>query len=961
LYCPHLKEVDDSTLQQLFSKVAAVRSENRELFDFTHREIEVFRTTGGQRDVVSESKVYAQFNADTPKNFAVVIEGEVGTGKSELCASLAHRLKDEGRPLLHVNKEDDLMTLLSDRLPKFYREQFGEEMEGAADFQQLRDDIKSIPQVVANSAVSNAILNLSQRGYDISIGDGQEAEISNFIEQKLDLLVEKGEYATQIQFVSEQEYNQSEFLQIFDKVDASDAVEVYNEELWRVVRDRYETASLSEVLKRVGTEFTDTRPVIVFEDFSITAMEAGKLASFIESDQTESPWDFIIAGTRDSTGALHTQTAESRYEFYQTNETNSQSVLFLDRDSAVDFIRPYLGYFKSFDGSVKYDRNDDTYELLPAPSGSRCSECGLCDEEFRDLFPFNEPFLRRIYAGMEELDQESPREYVMTVFEVLSDYYEGTIDIPSGANALKPLVNRISISDRVYSDDESFVHLAKWYGQVNDANDTVEVDRRFAEAFGLIGARQNESDLPESVGLTGDTIVVPASDDIATGGGTGGDGPSGDGPSGDGPSSDEPDSGGPEIDPVQAEFEDKAPLIQSWQNTPSEFRETSKYLERGLEDAIARLTDDYALFEGTSLEYQLSSEKRPFVFSSTEDTPDGNQITVDPEEFRLSDLRSVLRFGIEREKTPRNAGYDDFLEEMGTQLTAYARAWRDLVCKRNLEDANVFYTQDSDYGFEDFALATYSYAVLLDSPWQRVSAEAVCERFDSGEYSIDDDLDTWLKDELEHEEYEALESIVDAAPYIEELVDELFGVSGSDLDRLRVQRWLDATTPQAVLSALGRNYIKSIDSRVHFGSDLRLRDLADTAYDVESALSDLTQRYQREPVQEVLENLDGLSMTTLDSIVSNLDTYEVDPDVMEPLKRFNRLSQSNVDRAVTAASMARDLQSGHTFAAIQAALASAKLQHSTVYERYEAVPLKSGGQTDGIGRQFKEVAKYYVE
>jgi len=74
-----------------------------------------------------------------------------------------------------------------------------------------------------------------------------------------------------------------------------------------------------------------TRPVIVFEDFSITAMEAAKLSRFIESDSTENTWDFIVAGTRDSTGPLHTQTAEDRYEFYQTNRTNSQSVLFLDR------------------------------------------------------------------------------------------------------------------------------------------------------------------------------------------------------------------------------------------------------------------------------------------------------------------------------------------------------------------------------------------------------------------------------------------------------------------------------------------------------------------------------------------------------------------------------------------------------------------------------------------------------
>ena len=57
LYCPHLQEVDNRTLQQLFSKVAAVRSQNRELFEFTHRRIEVFQTTSGANDVVTEEEV----------------------------------------------------------------------------------------------------------------------------------------------------------------------------------------------------------------------------------------------------------------------------------------------------------------------------------------------------------------------------------------------------------------------------------------------------------------------------------------------------------------------------------------------------------------------------------------------------------------------------------------------------------------------------------------------------------------------------------------------------------------------------------------------------------------------------------------------------------------------------------------------------------------------------------------
>jgi len=124
-------------------------------------------------------------------------------------------------------------------------------------------------------------------------------------------------------------------------------------------------------LTKSDSGFEDTRPVIVFEDFSIAAMEAERLRKYMERDKSADNWDFIVAGTRDSTEVLRTRTAEDRFEFFQTNEQDSNTVLFLNEDSAVDFVRPYLGYIKSHDGSVQYDRNTDdgTFDLKEAPEG----------------------------------------------------------------------------------------------------------------------------------------------------------------------------------------------------------------------------------------------------------------------------------------------------------------------------------------------------------------------------------------------------------------------------------------------------------------------------------------------------------------------------------------------------------------------------------------------------------------
>src|SRR6056297_245375 len=153
--CPHFEEVDERTLRRLFSKVAAVRSEDYELFSFTHRPMEVFRGTSARNAPTwTEDRIYQEFSDNRVGNFAVVIEGEVGTGKSELCAYLSHKLRQEGRPMLHIDKDDNLMSILSERIPAFYEAQFGEELPGASDFKNLRDDIVDIPQAVANNATS---------------------------------------------------------------------------------------------------------------------------------------------------------------------------------------------------------------------------------------------------------------------------------------------------------------------------------------------------------------------------------------------------------------------------------------------------------------------------------------------------------------------------------------------------------------------------------------------------------------------------------------------------------------------------------------------------------------------------------------------------------------------------------------------------------------------------------------
>jgi len=963
LYCPHLQNINEESLRQLFSKVAAVRSEDPELFKFTHRPIRVFRTPEGtetQDQTVHETEVYRKFSDSRPGNFSVVIEGEVGTGKSELCAYLAHQLADnDDRPILHVDKNDDLMTLLSERIPEFYQEHFNEELSVASNFKQLRQDLEQNGRVVANNATSGAILNLA-RNYRVDAA-GKEDKIREFVQDELSLLVEKGEYAKEVKFVTEPAYRRNDFLQVIEEdVGITEAVTNFNEELWREIRDRYETASLDDVLEQVGKQFTETRPVIIFEDFAITAMEGRQLRNYMERDNPSDNWDFIVAGTRDSTKILHKMTANDRFKFYRTNRQNSNSVLFLDEDSAVDFIRPYLGYLKSFDGSVNYDRSGDGLELSlhPAPNETECAQCGFCDESFRDLFPFNEPFLHRIYTGLND-DEQSPREYVMAVFDILRDYYERYVQAPSDADRLSSLRNPIDPATVIFEQEESVAMLARWYGIATE--DGITVDRRFVEAFGL--ASQLEA--LDSVERRESTIVIPsASGGVVTGGspgkgGSGGDGSDGDGSDGDG-------SGGsaePSISKAQRIINEYRPNVQPWQQNPADFPEINRYLRRGLRDALDRLTGGFGVFESTDLGYNLSSQTEPFVFKSAQKAPDDDQIIIDPEALRISDLQKLLEFGIYREEDVSQADYEELFRQLGTQLTGYARRWQEKIRQENLRSSQHLFKQNANYQFEDFALAGYAYAVMLDSPFEELSAEALNRRFIEGSpYTVDADLRSELKTELTKDEYNSVVTFMEYSDQFEELVGAFFGASANVLDVATVRDQLSRNPPYKVIEGLGRQYIKRVSPRVRFDTDNKIRDIADSAYDLQGALQAIDDEYRSDVTTAFIEDLSEISLSDLDEMVRTLKTYDgVDTEMVESMSKFVSLNQTDIDDAVSAAELASELISGVTDEQLQAIFISMKLSATDVHQRYNDITVVGAGQSSEFAEHFQSVGEHYVE
>lgn len=967
--CPHFEQVDDTELQRLFSKVAAIRSQNYELFQFTHRPMEVFQTNAANNPTWTEDRVYQELQRDRLGNFAVTIEGEVGTGKSELCAYLSHKLRLDDRPILHIDKNDDLMSILSERIPEFYEEHFEEELEGAGEFRNLRDDMETVPGTVANNATTGAILNLRRAGYeDVSPTADEEEAIRDFVASKLDTFVNRGQYDQRIEFVSEQEYAQRDELQLFDDdVSAADAVKALNHELWAEIRNRYGTDSLDDVLERVASRFEDERPVIVFEDFSIAAMEAEKLRNYVERDVGEDNWDFIIGGTRDATDVLHTRTWEDRFPIFQTNDPGSNSVLFLGESTAVDFVRPYLGYIKAHDGSVRYDRDTDqgTFDLLAPEPGSICADCGFCDDAFRDLFPFNQPFLRRIYAGLDE-SQQSPRELIITVFDVLQQFHDGIVTAPSSADTLRPLRNSVSVADAVYDEAEVYADLAKWYG--TREGDEVVVPRQFVDAFGL-----PTEGLPNAISVGGDEVRIKSTGDLPPP-----------------PPEECPECGATEQrtrtdgtvlcadcghvikkgttgpSPIEIKIETAKGEIDAWLEDPSKYAQTDVYVRRALRDLLEDLTDGYRLYEGQPLEYNLSSQKEPFVYPDEGVAPEDDQFVLHREDFNRSDLRRLVEFGVYREEKPRSADYEEQFQRIGSQLTGYARQWRRRIVETQLENDEVFYKRHAAYDFTDFVLSSYATLCLLDDPWKPLTAERLNEQYGADEdLSLDDNLASALRAVLSTDDFAHLEEVTSDADYIESLIGELLGISASSLDVPRVRQRLATQPPYQVLKMLGRGQISNIDSRLRFDTRRTVKSFADTMYDVRKALDDVADHgYDGEVVDYVGQVVADTNLSDVEDLYNRMQTYDqVDPDLLEALGTVCAHDQKEVDAVAEAAELATQLGSADPWERIHAALTSQKLATIALIKEFQDVPLQADGGTngDGLGAAFTEVSTHYVE
>jgi hypothetical protein len=577
-----------------------------------------------------------------------------------------------------------------------------------------------------------------------------------------------------------------------------------------------------------------------------------------------------------------------------------------------------------------------------------CADCGLCSPEFRDLYPFTETFLSRLFAGLDDSEQ-SPRKYVTKVFNILDEYMSGAVQTPADSRELEGDVsNDISPSDTVYDKAEEYANLAKWYGVPSGEN--FVVPRAFVRAFGLSPSQAGVSGLEQR----GEELLIPGSESEEEIGESG---------------SDSGTAGTTDKSLVERRYDEHIGDVDNWRMDPDNDRYTkvNEYITAALTDLIEYVTDDYQLWTDCELRYNLSQNKTPYVLGNTIQKPNDDQIILDQREFRRSELRDLLKYGIRLKTDGAEPNRDRQLSEMGTQFVGYAREWRSHVRETYIHSDHVLYRSGRSYDFDDFVVASYAWLVMLSEPHKPLSAERLNEVFTSDTaLSLDQNLKQELEFQMPVEKKQELETLFENAEYIEKLVESRFGITSNALNLINLRERL-ATDPHEILSALAKTRIDRINSRIRFSSSAKLPDIATAFYNCCSTITDVATNLEdqyRGVEQFVVSNLGDVDMQEVTEIGEKLDAISsVDSDFNTAVQQFTNIDTDQIQQAVEAATFTNTLRDRRlsTQGEIQLGLARMSLTNSRVFETLLQLDDEWASPADtGDASYFLEVANKYA-
>ncbi len=958
LRCPHFDYYSNIDLENVFSITAKYRQRNPDLFHFTHTRIKAYRTDdqAGGKVEYWEDEIYDKFEEERETNFVTLIEGNTGTGKSELCAYLSLRLEAEGRPVLYIKKSDGLLTIINKRIPEFCESYEKEPPETTDKSRQFEEQIESIPKTVASQIASDAISALAN--YDIK---DNVNELSEFIYQRLDLLLEQSESDEKEdeerskKVIDEDEYKNNPDIQIFNNKKEwppTKAVDELNNRIINAIEGKYGVPPIDELLRDVGDKFEDTRPVFVIEDVSITGSEADKLTNFMEDKDSESNWDFILAGTTDSTEAFKSQTSEARFKIYQTTENiDGNQVPHLTENDAVQFIKPYLGYVKNHDHSVSYERDEynKVESIKQPPANSICGTCEFCEPNFRDLFPFNENFVRRLFSSLEP---PTPRAYIVRVSQVLKRWARGDINSPSDADVLQNVGFNTRPSEEVRNFSKPLTRIALWYGEIDEEEELFRINKKFLEAFDTINEEWDLNEAPIDVGE--DEVRVPISDASEYIG---------------------EDTDLDETESVRNEIKERQAEVSPWRENPTApaLVTTGADIHKGGRAILRELTDDFKIEPRAPIQYSMGREKKPLSFhkgpnprydEAIQDEIDDYQLPVGTQELPLNLFLRFVSVGVEK-RFDKEPSHNALLQQFGSQLTSYAEEWQHQIKQTALDPTEKIFTNaGSHHDLADFTLASYGLVYLLSNPGRALTSENITNDFED-ELTLDTNLDSYFQAELNEDDYNHLRNLMNESDKIKRLMKWKFGVVGSVLDRQAVQNKLAENQPFEVLDTVGIGDISSLSSDVQFTDGTSLKSVGIDLYRAKESLKTQEARESSDPASElILRRLDGADLeeiqSTADIIRSGYDD-EIDNHLYEALGKLEQLSHDKIEGQIEDSRLAQSLEMGSNQDRIQQMMIEQQLRDGELYGVLDNLDFENIEDAEDIGTYFLQVGETYVE
>ncbi|MHA1268923.1 MAG: hypothetical protein ACTSPY_03980 [Candidatus Helarchaeota archaeon] len=500
-YCDQFKRI----MKIIFIPTSANRAKNIGLFKATHYPMTLYlkdeekinsneNKTISENDILKNIKNNLIINSYPRRKIIYFIQGDTGTGKSELIMYLQSEIeKISNVYIISIKKDQSWFQISSKTLPEEYKKLFNEELpqpEGLIKFRNSNPNKNKIEQLSSNFALKilnflrkeNIIEDESKKPDDSSYDELEKAKpirdhLKKYLENYIFEKYNDNEDISKRYYIFEPEHIPKFKLTLIKNINHNDIALEMEKGLQMAIKEEFGIMEINDLLLAFNKKIQEIdsfyeKPLlfIFFEDFALRGEDLKNFQNFISEDSYDL-FNFIIAGTEDKIRQFDDNTIKARATFYYTTLPGNYTTPFLSEENVDEFLSKYLNYFKR---KLKI-----------------CSEClySCIDKIYTKsnlkLFPFNSTFLKRLYLNLDRKNKQ-PRRFLKEIETILIQFIdEKTPPYIHASEKYRYNIN-YGISDKslktISNTDES--EFLKWYA-VEDKNGKLFYDKIIARSFGL--------------------------------------------------------------------------------------------------------------------------------------------------------------------------------------------------------------------------------------------------------------------------------------------------------------------------------------------------------------------------------------------------------------------------------------------------------------------------------------------